>query len=98
MSNEAENQLKIHLGVKQDYSVSFATLFKVANSLAEISGNREKPTAYSLVRWLDSFGDFTSKKDPSSKLVNMIFAGLKPKEVMEVSNFIEYAQNGYKEN
>jgi len=95
--NEGEKQLKIYLGLPESYRASFASLFKVASRFEKLTGNDQGITTFSLVCWLDEFGDFTSKTDVYSKMVNQIFMGM-GKDIPSMFPFIELCQNGYKED
>jgi len=94
--SEAEDIMKAHLGVPKEYKASINSLYKVATRFSEMTSSDEKPTPFGMVCWLDIYGDFTSKKDIYSKIVNEMFTNM-GSGIMEIMPFIEYCQNGYKE-
>jgi len=94
--SEAEDIMKEHLGVPLDYKASLSSLYKVATRFSEMTGSDEKPSSLGIVFWLDIYGDFTSKKDLYSKIVNEMFTNM-GSSIMDIIPFIEYCQNGYKE-
>ena len=96
MNNQAEVEMKKYLGIPKDYKSSFPTLYKVATMFEEMTGNDQEITPFALVCWLDKYGDFTTKKDVYSKIVNKIFTGMGA-DMVSLFPFIELCQNDYKE-
>ena len=94
---EAEKQMKIYLGLPEDYNASFNSMFIVASRFEQMTGNDQNVSVFGLVWWLDLYGDFTSKKDVYSKIVNQIFIRM-GKDMVQIFPFIELCQSGYKDD
>ena len=94
---EAEKQMKIYLGLPEDYNASFNSMLTVANRFEQMTGNDQGISPFGIVWWLDIYGDFTTKKDVYSKIVNQIFMGL-GKDMAQLFPFIELCQSGYKDD
>ncbi len=94
--SESEKQMKLYLGLPEDFSASFDDLYKVALRFEEMTGNDQGVTVFGLIWWLDIYGDFTEKTDPYSKIVNKIFSGMGD-NMVQLFPFIELCQNKYVE-
>jgi len=94
MSNPALIEMKKYLGLPEDYTTSFATLYKVATRFEEMTSNDQGITPFGIVCWLDKFGNFTEKKDLCSRVVNKIFMGM-GKDMVQLFPFIELCANNY---
>lgn len=94
MSNPAEIEMKKYLGIPEDYKASFDTLFKVATRFEQMTGNDQEISPFGIVCWLDTYGNFTEKRDLYSKIVNQIFMGM-GKDIVILLPFIELCANNY---
>lgn len=97
MNNQAIINMENHLRLPQKSGYSFNILFQLAKRFETVTGSDRKITPLSLLYYLDSYGDFTTKKDKYSIIVNKIFQHLNPNDIMQVVPFIELCQNNYKE-
>jgi len=95
--NNADIEMKKYLGIPEDYKASFNTLYQVARRFEEMTGNDQSISAFGMVWWLDVYGDFTTKRDVYSKIVNQIFIGM-GKDMPQLFPFIELCQNRYKDD
>lgn len=95
MSNDiAVIEMKKYLCIPQDFVSSFNTLYEVASRFEKMTGNDQEITPFGIVCWLDQYGDFTSKKDVYSRVVNKIFTGM-GKDIVTLIPFIELCENNY---
>lgn len=95
MSDLAIANMEDHLGLPQDSGYSFKILFALAKRFQTITGSDRKITPLSIIYYLDIYGDFTTKKDKYSMIVNKIFQNLNPKDIMQLIPFIQLCQNNY---
>lgn len=94
--NEAEKQMKIYLGLPEDFKTSFNDLYTVASRFEQMTGNDQGITPFGLIFWLDIYGNFTEKTDKYSKIVNQIFMGMGA-DIAQLLPFIELCANNYVE-
>lgn len=92
--NKAELEMKKYLGLPIKYNATFNAMYIVATRFEEMTGNDQEITTFGMIWWLDKYGDFTSKKDIYSKIVNQIFIGMGSKMV-QLFSFIELCENNY---
>lgn len=93
---KAEEQMKKYLNLPLGFKASFAEMFEIANRFERFSGNNQDITPFGMVCWLDQYGDFTSKKDRYSIIVNKMFTRM-GEDMVQLFDFIELCQNNYKE-
>lgn len=94
MNKEAENQMKKYLNLPLGFDASFENMYEVAKRFETMTNNDQEVTSFGLVCWLDQYGDFTSKKDKYSIIVNKIFTRMGA-DMIQLFGFIELCQNKY---
>ena len=88
--------MKKYLNLPLGFNASFSDMFEVANRFEEMTKNDQEISPFGIVCWLDIYGDFTTKKDKYSKIVNKIFTRM-GKDMVQLFGFIELCQNNYEE-